>query len=368
MKMVYLFNHMVIENRHIGIRKKIRGQMKAFAHYGYHPYLIVLDEFRLILQSEDNLDEIKYFETAKMCYEYAIDLIKKIKPDLIYMRHHLIENHYIFDFCKNLCKNYKVVYEFYTFPYDSEYSPTNKNLICDQYYREKLKNFLKITVNYNGMKEILGIPSIAIGNGVNIDTIPMKSYNNKDEKTINLIGIALISPWHGYDRIIEGLHIYYNILKKTEFKIKFHIVGEGSESTHLRELVKLYKLEDYVVFYGVIFEEKKIENIIEQMDIGIGTLGLFRNGYHMGSPLKSAEYCVRGIPIIMENYEDFYLKKQLDFILRVESSNSPINMEKVIEFYKLYCNKEVGIKIRNYAEENLSWKKMIGIILKEVNI
>ena len=51
----------------------------------------------------------------------------------------------------------------------------------------------------------------------------MKTCKNDTSKELNLIGVAEIHQWHGFDRIIKGLANYYS--KRQDYIVKFHVVG-----------------------------------------------------------------------------------------------------------------------------------------------
>ena len=368
MKMIYIFNHPVIEEQHIGIRKKINMQMKAFYKKGYIPILIVTDEFRVFIQNKTmNENRIEYFQNPKNCYDYILDFLKKENADLIYMRHPILKNHFMFDFYETLgreMKACKLIYEFYTYPYDYEFDEKNEMIQIDRYYREQLKKFIPLSTNYTGDREILGIPSIAIANGIDTDIIQIKKGRQLRDNKINLVGIGNLSFWHGYDRLLEGMHAYYS-QKNTEreYEVYFHIIGEGPESFHLQDLTKKYGLENYVTFYGKIIDEKKIKGIMEEMDIGVGPLGCFRKKIYNATPIKVTEFCARGLPIIREKYQDIYMDKKFPYQMLVSQTDDSIDINKVIRFYVMYGSTEISQKIREYAENNLTWDKMIDKIL-----
>ena len=104
MKMVYLFNHYnAIENVHIGIRKKMLMQMKAFNRLGFEPIYVVYDEKMVVTKDLCNgVVSTYYYAKLLDVYNCVIDLIKTINPEFIYMRYRIIYTPMLFDMYKEL--------------------------------------------------------------------------------------------------------------------------------------------------------------------------------------------------------------------------------------------------------------------------
>ena len=74
---------------------------------------------------------------------------------------------------------------------------------------------------------------------------------NDTSKELNLIGVAEIHEWHGFDRIVKGLADYYS--KPQEYFVRFHVVGYFFSSDIENEFKKIITdnhMEDYVILYG----------------------------------------------------------------------------------------------------------------------
>ena len=154
----------------------------------------------------------------------------------------------------------KSVTEIPTYPYDGEFIGfdiiTRIKLKIDQLFRDRLSKQMKAIVTFSDAVEIFGQRTIRISNGVNFDDIPVHEYYG-DNETINLIGVAEVHFWHGFDRIISGIGEYYRNNQNGR-KIIFHIVGgvgggemHGSKfATGFEELIKRYQLAEHIKFYG----------------------------------------------------------------------------------------------------------------------
>ena len=89
-------------------------------------------------------------------------------------------------------------------------------------------------------------------------------------------------------------------------------------------------------------------------DIGIEVLAAFRKDVLVSSSLKSREYAAYGIPFVAAVPIDF-AENNWEYVLNVPLDDSPIDIEKVIEFYdSIYAEKNcdmVSKTIRGYAED-----------------
>lgn len=88
---------------------------------------------------------------------------------------------------------------------------------------------------------------VAYQNGIDVDNILVRTLSPRPEASnhLHLVGVANVTYWHGYDRVISGLQLYYSKQPSTSLKkIYFHIVGGGSDITHLKKLVQLYGLSE----------------------------------------------------------------------------------------------------------------------------
>ncbi|MFC7062334.1 glycosyltransferase [Halobacillus seohaensis] len=211
-----------------------------------------------------------------------------------------------------------------------------------------------------------GKTAINIENGLNINTLPIRIPNPTTDE-IHLIALAKVARWHGFDRLIEGLNDYYK--NNGRRNLILHIVGpDGDHSMeHLEELVKEYDLKNNVIFEGPMYGER-LSNMINMCDIGVSSLGLYRIGFNTTSVLKVREYMSRGIPFIYTGI-DSALDDNNEFHFKVPNDDSPINIEKVINFSLLLRNNPlIPEKMREYAVKNMSWQQQFTRIFNEVSM
>lgn len=206
-----------------------------------------------------------------------------------------------------------------------------------------------ITINFPNLNS--NIPKLAIGNGFDVSSVPVAKLESGTDY-FNIICVANFSFWHGIDRFIIAMSTY-----SLKNKFKLHLVGEGPEISNIRALVKSKNLEDNVCFYGFL-SGTQLDILFNRVHLAIGNLGTHRKSISYTSPLKNREYCSRGIPFIYTCIDDDF-KKDFPFALRVESTDSPINLDEVTDFYSGLLNEkpEYQVEMHKYAELYLSWKK-----------
>ncbi|NEQ52126.1 MAG: glycosyltransferase, partial [Leptolyngbya sp. SIO3F4] len=170
-----------------------------------------------------------------------------------------------------------------------------------------------------------------------------------------LIGVANVSPWHGYDRILKGLADY---LKRPIFsrrKVIFHIVG--ARYPYLRELqalVSQLNIDEWVVFHQPT-QGEALDVLFRESHLAIGVLGGHRKGLEIMSPLKNREYCARGIPFVL-SHQDPDFSEEFQYCLRVPGNEEPVDIEKLINFLDSFHDLTYAAQcLREYAQEKLDW-------------
>lgn len=199
---------------------------------------------------------------------------------------------------------------------------------------------------------------LCLGNGIDTSQIKIRTCPIFKGQEIQLLCVANVALWHGLDRLIHGMSEYNG-----SQDIYLHIVGDGSALPNIRKLVSTLHLENQVIFHGHK-SGTDLDAMFDQCHIAVGSLGGFRINMHEMSSLKSGEYCARGIPFILAaTAMDF--PKNWPYILHVPETETPINMDDVIEFAdRVLADPNHVQEMREYAESHLDW--MIKMkILKE---
>lgn len=259
-------------------------------------------------------------------------------------------------------KNIKIAVELPTYPDTGE-------LKTDKLWRRVILTYLKrfkvsaaeFTDLYLPMGEhadrIYGRPAVNIENGVDIEALNLRHKKQSANDEIHILAVAKIARWHGYDRIIEGMKIYYQ--KNPKIKVYFHIVGPDGDGTlkKYESLISLYSLSEYVIVEGPKFGADA-DSYFDMADIAAATLN--KQGMSKVYSLKIGEYMARGIPFIYAEPEG-HVDKSWDFCMEVPSDGTPVDIDKIVEFCKK-INKmpKISEKMRKIAEEEFSWEKQLG--------
>ena len=145
--------------------------------------------------------------------------------------------------------------------------------------------------------------------------------------SIVVLAVASMSAWHGFDRLIQGIAAYTG----TD-RICVKLVGNEGDGSCQRwkELAKQLGVEDIVEFYDGRYGEE-LNEMMNQSDIAVSSIAWYRSKIQSGSPLKNREYMARGIPFIYSVPDDT-LHADLDFALRIEDNESPVNFEQICKF------------------------------------
>lgn len=369
MKILFLIYHGFSE--HSGISKKIHYQIKGLRENGHEvhvcTYYIREDGHRVRMIDDDVvLQDFGSGHWAAIKQRFSF---KKLTD-------YVIDNGYEFVYARSfhnanpatvrMFKRFKAhgipsVMEIPTYPYDQEYAGTtsleNKiKLMLDKLYRKKLAAQMEAIVTFTNDKEIFGQRTICISNGIDYDHIPIQQKFPHPDNEVHLIGVAEVHYWHGYDRLIAGLGEYYQ--KPHDKEVYFHIVGgvadsEMHDSEHAKgfhELIQKYGIEKYVIFHGPKFGSE-LDELFNQADFAIGSLGRHRSGITHIKTLKNREYAARGIPFVYsETDEDF---EQMPYIIKAQADDSPINIDKITEFVG---NRSFNAEEIRNSITHLTWK------------
>src|SRR5665647_345220 len=360
-----------------GVSKKIIAQVNALKNLGLHVALSYLevnvkDEFTGRFINEEKIDKYASFPVINQIqwrcqYRSLFNYINDKGIQVVFIRYIHFANPFFISFLKKLKRiNVTILLEIPTYPYDQEYKnlPISSKivLLIEKFSRRQFKNYVSRVITLTPHVNIFGIPTIEISNGIDTNSINI-IQKNKLDNDIHLIGVASMAHWHGFDRVIEGLYNYYNNGESNKKKVFFHIAGDSdnTESIRYKELVKKCDLSNYVIFYGRK-TGKELDMIYNKADIAVGSLGCHRISIKNVKTLKNREYCARGLPFFYSETDVDFEDK--DFIFKVPSNDSPIEIEEIINF--VTNNKLDEVKIRKYACENLTWEKQFEKVLNEV--
>ena len=353
-----------------GISKKISYQVDALKKCILDVHLCYMDETKTKKRLIDDKVIADYGNGISSKILKRIDFssitkyVKDNKIDFVYIRSNHNANPFTINMVKCMKKyGAKVVMEIPTYPYDSEYEAQGmkKQIFFDRIFRNSLAKHLDAIVTFSDYNSIFGQRTIRISNGIDFDSVKMKSSINDTSKELNLIGVAEIHEWHGFDRLVKGLAEYYS--KPQEYLVIFHVVGyffsTGIEN-EFKKIIKDNHMENYVILYGKK-HGAELENLFDKCDFGIGSLGRHRVGIEKIKTLKNREYAARGIPFVYsETDSDF---DQKPYVLKVPADETPVDINSIIDFYRKLSMSPAEIR---ESIKDLSWEEQMKTVLNSV--
>jgi hypothetical protein len=257
----------------------------------------------------------------------------------------------------------KVVMEIPTYPYDTEYlsQGMGKQILQDRIFRKLLAQQLDAIVTFSDADKIFGKRTIRISNGIDFNSIHLKRINAVDSSVINLIGVAEIHPWHGFDRVIKGLAAYYS--KPHDVIVIFHIVGYfffNNDEVMYKQMISDNHLDQYIILHGKKHGDE-LDKIFDTCNFGIGSLGRHRVGIYKIKTLKNREYAARGIPFIYsETDEDFEDK---EYVMKAPADETAIDISSIISFYRKLTLSPTEIRA---SINNLSWNNQMKKVVESI--
>ena len=380
-KLLYISNLHTDNPKHIGILKKVRGMCNGFADSFcvYLEYVCggmsVIEEF--VPQNKTLEKAYRGLGARSSFYKDVYNWICDNDVSVVYIRFDHLDSVMMRFFKKLKEQGVKIYLELPTFPYAGERDKRHRKLLkkgkIPQYiikrilanreeaYSTQINKYVEkiVTYTYDGI--IWNSPSVCVENGVDCSTIKLRDHQNDSDKVI--VGcIANLAKWHAVDRVIEGLKNYYTL--PSVRPIDFWIIGEGSETPYIKCLVEKYDLSDHVVFKGPLSGDA-LDKALNDIDIGVGTLGLYRIGLPWGSTLKSKEYCAAGLPFFYSSREKA-LSGYEPFALKFEDNDSPIDINAVVDFaLKVRNDMQLRRDMREKAEREYDWRSLTKKILEK---
>lgn len=350
----------------VGVNKKIDMQMQEFRkHFDMEELEIVTPE-RTLLQRLLTL-----FPFASIKRNYAEALEKVDAPDFFYVRRTVADRAYC-AFWKEIRKRYpncKIIIEIFTYPYDKDdFGMWNAwpFYLKELLNRWKLKYYIDRFVTYTQDREIFGVPTICTTNGVDVDSI-RKVQGRYRENCLTLIGVAYMQRQHGYERVIEGLHNYYQNSAGT-YRINLHLVGDGPEKSKYQKMVSEYRLQEYVTFWPIT-TGSELDKLYDDADMALAVFGMYKVGYYVPvGAIKTRECLAKGIPMITGIPIDV-LDQNHQYALLFPNDNSPIDMFRVIDFFEEIKKdgrekEDVAVELRKFARERASMEVVLRPIIE----
>lgn len=353
---------------------KCTTQLNSFQEIGFQCYLCYMEDKQLkIMHFKDNLyslvlvKDLNKYNSINIHYfatKFLNEFLQEYNINVIYIRRLMLKSILYYPFIKKVSKFLNVYYEIPTYPFD-----LHNNFIYDVkqqieyfFYKYFLNNHIKKTavIRQNDHGHLRNICEIQ--NGIDITKYPKPKKEKKDY--YEMVGIAHLQNWHGYDRLIKGIYNYSH-----KEKIRFYIISENTSTVdELKTLVKEYNLE-HIVFFKPKMTLEEIIDFTSTSNIAIGSLGYHRRKAKYDTSLKNKEYCALGIPFLY-SILDRSFTNDFPFSYKVDNDESDIDIESVLKWYDQLSSNYPNyyLDMYNYAKEKLLVKSFYENLFKEEKI
>lgn len=326
-------------------------------------YICNNDSREFILEFKPiNIPVISVLTVYHNIYKAAIEVFKKgYSFDLVYIRYMPITHLFKKALKKMKDAKCRIVVEIPTHPIQKEINEEKR--ISRRVFFKMSKLYFDTLGKYIDLFALIGEessqylnkPAINIENGISLSMIPKRTPKFTTDE-IHILCLANMAKWHGYDRLIEGLKIYYD--NRNDLRVILYIVGSDGDGSgnKWREMAKTYKLEEYIHFEGPKYG-KELNWYFDNCQLAVGSIGLHRIGYKSAATLKVREYMARGVPFIL-SATDQSINKDDIFYLEVPEDDTPINIEVLIsEILAIKDWNQISNKMRDYVAENMTWNR-----------
>lgn len=370
----------------IGVYKKNVAQVKALKEAGLIAFFGYFESGNEFVIKNDSTIVLRIKLEGRLVWKRNSELSKKIYMfvcengiNTIYSRFESYSLDSVF-FYRTLKKcGCKVLMEVPTYPVTPQRWSGVKNELRLKKYGKFLRRlismandsmgipFFKIVldriVTNTHLDEIWGTKTIQIQNGVDTNSIKIRSMDNRNKNLIYLLGVANVATWHGYDRIIRGIKNYIKD-GKNKIRIEFHIAGAGDDLDYLKNLAQELDVNEYVFFEGTK-SGNELDRIFDIADVGIGVLGIHRCSMSHCDSLKSKEYCSRGIPFVTTECEPEFI--DLEYVMKVPSNDEPVEIKDIISFANHYSfNSETVLQMRERSVKEYDWSQTFSNVVSYI--
>jgi glycosyltransferase involved in cell wall biosynthesis len=200
--------------------------------------------------------------------------------------------------------------------------------------------------------------SVQIGNGIDVRSIePRAAAPAWPAATLQVIAVASIAKWHGYDRLLRAVRAFADRPHRA-FDIRVTIVGDGPAMPPLRELAAELSLGERVVFAGTV-TGPALRELYARSHLAVSSLGLHRIGLTTASVLKAREYCAIGIPFVASG-DDPDFPSSLPFRFVVSGSEETGDVIAAFEAFDRHHQQVDAAALRQYAIDHLDWRHKAG--------
>lgn len=254
-----------------------------------------------------------------------------------------------------------------SFLYKIIYIPIRlKDILARRHYAKYIDRIALL----ESLDKVYGIPVIRFRNGLDVESVTVRRPSGTE--TIRLVAVAAMCNFHGYDRLIEGLHQYY--VNGGMRKIEIHFVGgkriPGNDLIKYENMCEKYNLQDSITFHGERFG-KELDEVYDSCNLGISSLGEYRRGYKgVDCTLKIGEYLAKGLPIVSGCPVNILKEGNFQYSYECPNDDTAIDIEAITTFFdRVYRQDEQEVigEIRQYAKKYCDMTYAMKPIIDYIN-
>lgn len=349
-----------------GVAEKIRAQVDALKELPASMDLYRLDQGKVVKNRKVMRSAGQGHLARRLAHYFLFHVVlaSRLEPlDFIYLRYQGSSPLLIWSLARLRKRNPRltVILEMPSWPYYGEATSFREKVLSwiDRNSRHRLRDHVDRIVTFSREEFILGIPTIPTDNGVDATRI-MALPTQSSAGSLRLLGLANLSFWHGYDRVIEGMERYYEGGGSKD--VHFDVVGTGKELMRLQGLAQKYGLSERIHFHGSR-HGAELEAIMATANVGISSIGMHRLDVDT-SNLKSREFCAWGLPFVL-GYADRDFPDALPFVFHAPANDTPLDIDGVVSFFQQLQadNADYSAQMRAYTQERLSWRAKFKPVL-----
>lgn len=189
------------------------------------------------------------------------------------------------------------------------------------------------------------LPKIVIPNGIALDRYPTLHAPTNNQPHLVFLGNTRIM--HGIDKIISLAHHFP--------QWRFDLIGPTVADFDV-------DLPDNVITHGFLPEQDYLP-ILQQADVAIGVLAMYRVGVAEISAIKTLEYVARGLPIIT-GCKDTSFMEPVDFILELPNTENNVieNFDRIEAFAYSWMGKRVSREAISHIEVAQTEDQRLGFL------
>ena len=361
------------------LKLKFDGQIAAAKALGHQAYFIGWDDQALWLMGGEKPEKLANAGCTRMpAYEHTVlywKLMKAVRKavarlpiDAIYMRSMPTFSPALSALREAKRRGAKLIVEHPTYPFEAGKvtSLLRKPVFCyaDRVFA-KIEPMIDLYALIGDPVEgtLHGRPAMNIVNGVSAELLPLHAPR-PEASDIVLLALASMSRWQGYDRLLQALGEY-----RGEESVTLHMVGDDGDGSlpEWKQLAQTLGLGNRVQFHAAM-HGAELDRLVEGCDVGVGGVGLLNGRQYVSTPLKLREYMARGLPFVY-GVEDAGMPEEPRFCLHLPNDGKPVDLPAILAFAKrVKQDAQAPHDMRRYAEERLSWKRVLADVFKKVGI